>query len=64
MDGGKKSPLISIMIPHHGGKQILQECLDSLKSSNYSNLEILVLDNNSPDDSIKKIHMSSVFFKT
>ncbi|MEE2858314.1 MAG: glycosyltransferase family 2 protein [Candidatus Neomarinimicrobiota bacterium] len=55
MNRGKKSPLISIMIPHHGGKKILQECLDSLKSSDYSNLEILVLNNNSPDDSIKKI---------
>ena len=43
------------MIPHHGGKKILQACLDSLKSSDYSNLEILVLNNNSPDDSIKKI---------
>ena len=55
MNRGKKSPLISIMITHHGGKKILQECLDSLKSSDYSNLEILVLNNNSPDDSIKKI---------
>ena len=44
------SPLISILIPHYGGEKILQDCLDSLKSTNYSNLEILVLDNNSSDD--------------
>ena len=60
MNRGKKSPLISIMIPHHGGKKILQECLDSLKSSDYSNLEILVLNNNSPDDSIKKIQLLAI----
>ena len=49
------SPLISILIPHYGGEKILQDCLDSLKSTDYSNLEILVLDNNSSDDSIKNI---------
>ena len=49
------SPLISILIPHYGGEKILQDCLDSLKSTDYSNLEVLVLDNNSSDDSIKNI---------
>ena len=53
MDRGKKTPLISVIIPHYGGEKILQECLTSLESSNYSNLENLVLDNNSSDDSIR-----------
>ena len=55
MDRGINSPLISIIIPHHGGQKILQDCLNSLESTDYSNLEILVLDNKSPDDSIKNI---------
>ena len=55
MPEGLPSPLISIIIPHHGGEQILRECLDSIFNSTYSNIEVLVLDNDSPDDSINII---------
>jgi len=50
-----KAPLLSIIIPHHGGFDILNECLNSLKKSTFSNYEIIVVDNNSKDDSIIRI---------
>ena len=45
--------MVSVVIPHYGGKDILSECLLSLKNSTYPNLEIIVVDNNSPDDSVQ-----------
>ena len=44
-------PLVSVLIPHFGGREILQECLKSLINSVYLNLEIIVVDNASPDNS-------------
>ncbi|SVD94960.1 uncharacterized protein METZ01_LOCUS447814, partial [marine metagenome] len=52
MSGGKSQPLVSVIIPHYGGGDILQECLKSLTNSNYTPLEIIVVDNRSTDDSI------------
>ena len=48
-------PMVSVVIPHYGGRDILSECLISLKNCTYRNLEIIVVDNNSPDDSIECI---------
>ena len=48
-------PLVSVVIPHYGGTDILGECLTSLNKCSYPNLEIIVVDNNSPDDSIQFI---------
>jgi len=48
-------PLVSIIIPHHGGWKILENCLISLEESTYPNLEIILVDNASPDDSIQKL---------
>ena len=48
-------PLMSVVIPHYGGTDILGECLTSLNKCSYPNLEIIVVDNNSPDDSIQFI---------
>ena len=53
MPGGKDQPLVSVIIPHHGGEEILQECMESLKNSNYTKLEIIVVDNSSTDNSVK-----------
>ena len=49
------TPILSIIIPHHGGFNILNDCLESLKKSTFNNHEIIVVDNNSQDDSIIKI---------
>lgn len=44
-------PLISIIIVNLSGKQLLLDCLKSLKKSTYKNMEVIVVDNGSVDDS-------------
>ena len=51
MSGSRTLPLVSVIIPHYGGEGILRECLDSLDNTDYTELEIIVVDNNSSDDS-------------
>jgi hypothetical protein len=52
------SPIVSVVIPHYGGKDIIYECLESLKKVTYSNIEVIVVDNNSPDDSVEYIKIN------
>jgi GT2 family glycosyltransferase len=47
--------LVSIIIPHWNGIGIITECLDSLQKITYPNLEIIVVDNNSSDESVNHI---------
>jgi len=42
---------ISLIIPHWNGIDVLSECLDSLAQTEYSNFEIIVVDNASTDGS-------------
>lgn len=46
-----ESPLITIIILNYNGKEIIKDCLDSLKNVNYSNYRIIVVDNYSKDGS-------------
>ena len=46
---------ISIIIPHYNNYQILNDCLESLYESELHGAEIIIVNNNSTDDSIKKI---------
>ena len=55
MSGKSSRSIVSVIIPHYGGKAILNECLESLDNIEYPNLEIIVVDNNSPDDSVKTV---------
>ena len=55
MSQSSTHPLVSVVIPHYGGTDILGECLTSLNKCSYPNLEIIVVYNNSPDDSIQFI---------
>ena len=48
-------PMVSVVIPHYGEKDVLSECLLSLKNCVYPNLEIIVVDNDSPDKSVQFI---------
>jgi len=48
-------PLVSIIIPHWNGIDVIMECLDSLNEASYPNLEIIVVDNDSTDDSVNHI---------
>lgn len=51
----RKIPLVSVVIVNYNGKRFLKDCLKSLKDSNYKNLEILLVDNGSSDDSLKYV---------
>ena len=56
-------PLVSIIIPHFNGEEILVECLKSLKKSNYRNLEIIIVDNGSTDNSIVLLEKNFLILK-
>ena len=49
---------ISIIIPHYNNKEILYNCIDSLKKITYKNYEIIVVDNNSTDNSAESVQES------
>ena len=53
-------PLISIIIVNYNGVALLKECLQSILKNNYSNFEIIVVDNASIDNSCQMIKK---FFK-
>lgn len=44
------NPLISICIPTYKGARLLPETINSVLSQSYSNFELLIIDDNSPDD--------------
>lgn len=46
-------PLVSIVIPNWNGASLLEECLSALVSTTYHPIEIIVVDNNSSDDSLR-----------
>ncbi len=48
----ESSPLVSIIIPNYNGKDVLIPCIKSLFNSDYKNIEIVVVDNGSTDDSV------------
>jgi GT2 family glycosyltransferase len=48
-------PLVSIIILNYNGKHLLKGCLDSIKTSDYPNLEVVVIDNASADHSVELI---------
>jgi GT2 family glycosyltransferase len=50
----EKEPLISIIILNYNAGELLLECVDSIFQSNYKNLEVIVVDNISKDNSHKK----------
>ena len=48
-------PKVSIIIVNYNGKHNLEPCLESLSKINYNDTEIIIVDNNSTDDSINFI---------
>ena len=56
---GMTEPLVSIVIPTYNRKKAVLECLQSLTTVEYSNCEVIVVDNGSTDgtpDDIEKLH--------
>lgn len=48
----KTSPLVTIIIVNFNGKTYLENCFESLSKITYSNFEIILIDNNSSDESV------------
>jgi len=44
-------PLVSIIIVNFCGRELLKQCLNSLSQTEYSNYEVIIVDNNSNDGS-------------
>jgi hypothetical protein len=46
-----EEPLVSIIILNYNAGKLIEECIDSIYQSNYKNYEIILVDNNSKDNS-------------
>lgn len=49
-------PKVTVIIPHWNGIEVLEPCLRSLEATQYEELEIVVVDNASTDDSVAFVH--------
>ncbi len=52
----KYTPLISVVVLNYNGEIFLKNCIESLLMQTYKTFEILVVDNNSTDSSIKYVN--------
>ena len=52
VNDGKGPPLLSVIIPNWNGVPHLPACLDSLFRQTYPQLEVILVDNNSTDESV------------
>ena len=44
-------PIISVIVPVYKGEKYLPECIESILSQTFSDFELLLLDDGSPDRS-------------
>ena len=51
----EKTPSVTVIVLNWNGKDLTIECLESLKKVNYSNFNILVVDNGSTDGSVETL---------
>ncbi len=45
--------LVSVLIPLYNHEQYINECLDSIKNQTYSNIEVIIVNDGSSDNSEK-----------
>jgi len=51
----KSDPKISVIIINWNGKRLLRDCLNSIERTEYSNFDVVVVDNGSNDGSVEMI---------
>ena len=44
-------PLVSIVIPVYKAEEYIGKCIESLQNQTYSNLQIILIEDSSPDNS-------------
>ncbi len=49
------APLVSIIIPYYNTENYIQECITSVVSQSYSNIEIIIVDDGSADNGLEKL---------
>ena len=66
-----ESPLVSVVVPVYKVEPYIERCIESIIDQTYSNLEILLVDDGSPDKSgficdqfAKRDHRIKVFHKS
>ena len=61
----KNYPKISVIVPTYNSSRTIEKCLKSIKNQTYQNIEIIVIDNNSSDNTLKisKKYTDLVFTK-
>jgi len=57
------NPLVSVIIPTKNSSRTLERCLESIKKQSYKNIELIIVDNNSTDNTkeIAKKYTDKVF---
>ena len=48
-------PLISVAVPAYNHGRFIRECLTSVRNQTYENLELVVIDDGSPDDTAQEV---------
>lgn len=51
----KEKPLVSIVIPCYNHERYVQECIKSVIAQDYENIELIIIDDGSKDESVSKI---------
>lgn len=49
----QKTPLISVIIPTYNVEKYVERCLDSILGQDYENLEVIIIDDVSPDNTVE-----------
>ena len=47
------APKVSVIIVNYNEKRLLEKCLESLFKVNYENFEVIIVDNNSTDETVE-----------
>ena len=50
-----EQPLVSVIIPYYKGEKYITETLQSIFSQNYSNLEVIVVNDESPEEALEPL---------